>query len=95
MPRTDRKRERGRERERVSLTGHTHNSDALSRIAQPSQPTRNRHFWEITPTQELVKEGRITVKHVKPEDHLADIVTKHLSKRRQGFLLKLISEFRA
>ena len=45
--------------------------------------------------QELVKEGRITVKYVKPEDQLADIVTKHLSKRRQRFLLKLISEFRA
>ena len=45
--------------------------------------------------QELVKEGRITVKYVKTEDQLADIGTKHLSKQRQRYLLKLISEFRA
>ena len=45
--------------------------------------------------QELVKEGRVTVKYVKTEDQLADIGTKHLSKRRQRYLLKLISEFRA
>ena len=40
-------------------------------------------------------EGRITVKYVKREDQLADIDTKHLSKQRQRYLLKLISEFRA
>ena len=45
--------------------------------------------------QELVKEGRITVKYVKTEDQLADISTKQLSKQRQRYLLKLISEFRA
>ena len=45
--------------------------------------------------QELVMEGRITVKYVKREDQLADIDTKHLSKQRQRYLLKLISEFRA
>ena len=45
--------------------------------------------------QELVKEGRITVKYVKTEDQLADIGTKHLSKQMQRYLLKLISEFRA
>ena len=45
--------------------------------------------------QELVKEGRITVKYVKTEDQLAHIGTKHLSKQRQRYLLKLISEFRA
>ena len=45
--------------------------------------------------QELAKEGRITVKYVKADDQLADIGTKHLSKQRQRYLLKLISEFRA
>ena len=45
--------------------------------------------------QELVKEGRITVKYVKTEDQLADIGAKHLSKQGQRYLLKLISEFRA
>ena len=45
--------------------------------------------------QELVKEGRITVRYVKTEDQLADIGTKHLSKQMQRYLLKLISEFRA
>ena len=49
-----------------------------------------RHFF----IQELVKEGRITVKYVKTEAKLADIDTKHLSKQRQRYLLKLISEFR-
>ena len=45
--------------------------------------------------QELVKEGRITVKYMKPEDQFDDIVTEHLSEQRQRYLLKLISEFRA
>ena len=45
--------------------------------------------------QELVQEGRITVAYVKTEDQLADIGTMHLSKQRQRYLLKLISEFRA
>ena len=45
--------------------------------------------------QEIVKEGKITAKHVKIEDQLADIGIKHLSMQRQCYLLKLISEFRA
>ena len=45
--------------------------------------------------QELVKESRITVKYVKTEDLLADIGTKHLSKQRRRYLLKLISELKA
>ena len=44
--------------------------------------------------QELVKEGRITVKYVKTEDQLANIGTKNLSKQKQRYLLKLISELR-
>ena len=40
--------------------------------------------------QKLAKEGRITVKCVKTEDQRADIGTKHLSKQRQRYLLKLI-----
>ena len=42
--------------------------------------------------QELVKEGIIIVKYVKTEDKLADIGTKHLSKQKQRYLLKLISK---
>jgi len=45
--------------------------------------------------QELVKEGRISIHYVKTEDQLADIGTKHLSKHRHRYLIKLISEFRA
>ena len=45
--------------------------------------------------QEIVREDRITVKYVKTENQLADIGTKHLSKERQRYLLKLISKFRA
>ena len=55
------------------------------------KPVALRYFF----VQELVKEGRITVKYVKTEDQLAEIGTKHLSKQRQRYLLKLISEFRA
>ena len=44
--------------------------------------------------QELVKEGRTTVKYVKTEDQLANIGTKNLSKQKQRYLLKLISELR-
>ena len=39
--------------------------------------------------------AEITVKYVKTEDQLAFIGTKHLSKQRQRYLLKSISEFRA
>ena len=45
--------------------------------------------------QEQVKEGRATVKYLKTEDQLAEIGTKHLSKQRQRYLHKLISEFKA
>ena len=41
--------------------------------------------------QELVKEGRIIIHYVKTEDQLADLDTKHVSKQRQRYLLKLIS----
>ena len=44
---------------------------------------------------EHVKEGRINVNYVKTEDQLANIGTKHLSKKKQRYLFKLISEFRA
>ena len=45
--------------------------------------------------QELVKEGRISIHYVKTEDQLADIGTKHLSKHRHRYLIKLIGDFRA
>ncbi|CAN0451850.1 unnamed protein product, partial [Scytosiphon promiscuus] len=45
--------------------------------------------------QGLVKEGKMSVKYAKTEDQLADIDTKHLSKKRKRYLLELISEFRA
>ena len=45
--------------------------------------------------QEFIKEGRIIIHSVKTENQLADLDTKHLSKQRQRYLLKLISEFRA
>ena len=44
--------------------------------------------------QELVKEGRFSIQYVKTEDQLVDIRTKHLSKHRHRYLLRLISEFR-
>ena len=40
------------------------------------------------------KDGRIIIHYVKTEDQPADVGTKHLSKQRQRFLLKLTSEFR-
>ena len=51
----------------------------------------SRYFF----IQELVEKGRIVIHYVKTEDQLADLGTKHLSKQRQRYLLKLMSEFRA
>ena len=45
--------------------------------------------------QELVEEGRISIHYVKTEDQLADIDTKHLSKHRPRYLIKLIGDFKA
>ena len=50
-----------------------------------------RYFF----VQELVREGRISVYYVKTEEQLADIGTKHLSRQRHRYFLKLISEFRS
>ena len=45
--------------------------------------------------QELVREGQISIHYVKTEDQLADIGTKHLSKHKNHYRLKLISELRS
>ena len=50
-----------------------------------------RHFF----IQEQVKVGRIIIHYVKTEDQFADLSTKHVSKQRQHYLLKLLSELRA
>ena len=68
----------------LHVTGNRTYSLRVKRVAL-------RYFF----IQELVKEGRITVKYMTTEDQLADIGTKHLSKQRQRYLFKLISEFRA
>ena len=39
--------------------------------------------------------GRIIIHYVKTEDQFADLSTKHVSKQRQHYLLKLLSELRA
>ena len=68
----------------LHVTGNRTYSLRVKRVAL-------RYFF----IQELVKEGRITVKYVKTENQLVDIGNKHLSKQRQSYLLKLIIEFRA
>ena len=49
--------------------------------------------------QELVVEGKVSIHHLKIEDHLADLGTKqyskHHSKYRNHNLIKLINEFKA
>ena len=45
--------------------------------------------------KELVKEEIISIHYVKTEDQLADIGTKHLSKHRHRYLIKLIGDFKA
>ena len=45
--------------------------------------------------QGLAKEEKINIHYVKTEDQLADIGTKHLSKHRHRYLIKLISDFKA
>ena len=59
--------------------------------SSPVKHVALRYFF----IQELVKDGRITVKYATTEDQVADIGTKHLSKQMQRYLFKLISEFRA
>ena len=43
----------------------------------------------------IVKEGRISIHYIKTEDQLAGIGTKHLSKHRPRYLIKLVSGFKA
>ena len=78
------------------VTLYIHNTSALHVAGSRTYSLRVKHvslrYFFI---QELVKEGRITVQYVKTEDQLADIGTKKLSKQRQRYLLKLISEFGA
>ena len=50
--------------------------------------TALRYFF----VQELVKEGKIDIHHVKTEDQVDDLSTKPLSKRRHRDLIKLINE---
>ena len=45
--------------------------------------------------QKLVKEGRMSIHYVKTENQLADIGTKHLSKHRHRYLIKLIGGSKA
>ena len=51
-------------------------------------------LWHFL-VQELVREGQISIHYVKTEDQLADIGTKHLSKHKNRYRLKLISELRS
>ena len=45
--------------------------------------------------QELVEEGKPSIRYVKSEGQLADLGTKHHSKHRHRNLIKLINEFKA
>ena len=45
--------------------------------------------------QELVEEGKITIRFVKTQDQIADLGTKHANKHRLRALMKLIKEFEA
>ena len=68
----------------LNVAGNRTNNSRVTHVAL-------RYFF----IQELVKEGRITAKKVTTEGQLADVGTKNLSKQRQRYLLKSISEFRA
>ena len=50
-----------------------------------------RYFF----VQELVEEGKVSIRYVKSEDQPADLGTKHHSKHRHCDLIKFISEFKA
>ena len=71
-----------------SVPLYTDNTSALHVVGNRTYSSRVTHvalrYFFI---QELVKEGRITVKYVKAEDQLADIGTKHLSKQRQSYVV--------
>ena len=78
-----------------SVQLYIYNTSALHVAGNWTYSSRGKHVALRYFIQELVKAGSITVKYVKAEDELADIGTKHVSKPRQRYLLKLISEFRA
>ena len=78
-----------------SVPLHIDNTSALHVAGNRTYSSRVKHvaLWYFF-IEELVKEGRIAVKYMETENQLADISTKHLSKQRQRYLLKMISEFR-
>ena len=63
--------------------------------SQTCSPRVGRVALRFFFVQKLVKEGRISIHYVKTEDQVADISTKHPSKHRHRYLIKLISDFEA
>ena len=85
-----------------SVAPYIDNTSALHVAGNRTYSSRVKHvalrYFFI---QELGKEGRIIIHYVKIGDLLLTLApsisvgTKHFSKQRQRYLLKLISEFRA
>ena len=71
------------------------NTSTLHVAGNQNYSPRVKHVALRLFVQELVKEGRISIHYVKTEDQLADIGTKHLSKHRHRYLIKLIGDFKA
>lgn len=69
-----------------SVPAYIDNTSALHVAGSRTYSSRVEHV-----SQELVKEGRINIHHVKAAKQLADIGTKHLGKHRQRYRIKLLN----
>ena len=72
------------------------NTSALHITGKRNYSSRARHIaLRYCFVQELVEEGKASIRYVKGEDQLPDLGTKHLSNHRHYDLTKLINEFEA
>ena len=75
---------------------HIDNTSTLHVAGNQTYSPRVKHVaLRFFIVQELAKEGRTSIHYVKTEDQLADIGTKHLSKHRHRYLIKLIGDSKA
>ena len=73
---------------------YLYNSSAIHVAANRTYSPRARFVaLRYSFVQELVKDGQISTHYLKTENQLADIGTKHLSKHRHRYLLKLVNKF--
>ena len=88
--------ELGFEKSFSSVPLYIDNTSALHVAGNRTYSPRAKHIeLRYFFVQELVEEGKASIRYVKSEDQLADLGTKHHSKHRHRNLIKLINELKA